>query len=169
MDPQRKDYLNKVDFKKAQKNISQLLFPYAGNYTVMGTSYLGLEPGDIVFFNYLKTSRGMVRKSSMVNRLGIVVSSDRTGGAGTFRSTRQNLLLNLFILDGLTNSFFDVVVNTLYLKRVKCDYRQHPRKLNAFLKKQNFRTLDTKFIGAVNKVIINIEKFKAEKAKEEEA
>lgn len=132
---------------------------------LIGTSYVGLEPGDIILFNYLKVNdpgsgRPVVLPSKATpTRLGIVVTSNRTS-TGHFLSTNNNVLLNIFLLDTLTKSFYKVVVNTLYLDEKRCDYYRKPKFLEGYLKKQNFRTLNINYTRNIRKVIIETKKNK---------
>lgn len=156
------DYKTRKERAEAQKKIEQLLFPYGGSYGLVSTSNLGLEPGDIILLTYLKQDDGTVisNHKSGVERMGIVVSSKRSGEGVTFPSTRNNMLLNVFLIDSLSDSLFKAVVTVLYAKEKRCDYHLRPRVLNSFLKQQNFRTLNLRFVGNLKKVIINIQKFK---------
>lgn len=156
------DYKTRKEKAEAQKKIEQLLFPYEGNYGIVSTSNLGLEPGDIILLTYLKQSDGTVLSNPKlgVERMGIVVSSRRTGEGVTFASTRNNMLLNVFLIDSLSDSLFRAVVNTFYNREKRCDYHLRPQVLNSFLKKENFRTLNLRFVGNLKKVIVNMEKFR---------
>lgn len=149
----------------SQKKVNDLLSPSEDDdidvkaNLLIGTSPIGLEPGDIIVFNYAKmkdpkSGREIIVPSNLSPvRIGIVVTSLRTS-TGTFLSTRNNTLLNVFLLDSLTKSFYKVVVNTLYLEEKKCDYYTRPRLLEGFLKKSNFRTLNVTYVKNIRKVII---------------
>ena len=132
---------------------------------LIGTSYAGLEPGDIILFSYLKVTDPGSGKEVVLppratpTRLGIVVTSERTN-TGHFLSTKNNILLNVFLLDTLSKSFYKVVVNTLYLDEKRCDYHKRPRLLKGYLKKENFRTLNTAYTRNIRKVIIETKKNK---------
>jgi len=156
------DFKTKKEREANQKKIEQLLFPYQGNYGIVSTSNLGLEPGDIILLTYLKKDDGTTisHHKSGVERMGIVVSSRRTGGGVTFPSTKLNMLLNVFLIDSLSDSLFRAVVKTFYAKEKRCDYHARPRVLQSFLKKENFRTLNLRWVGNLKKVTINIEKFR---------
>lgn len=155
---------------ESQKRIFNLLFPFEGNYNIVTTSNLGLEPGDIILFTYLKKEDGtaILNYKSGVERMGIVVSSKRSGEGVTFPSTRLNMLLNVFLIDSLSDSLFRAVVQTLYGKEKRCDYHLKPKMLDGFLKKQNFRTFNLRWVGGLKKVVINVEKYKQSKANEED-
>lgn len=132
---------------------------------LISTSHLGLEPGDIIIFNYNLVFDPTTQKYNHLpsfltpTRMGIIVTSERTD-TGNFISTRNNSLLNVFLLDSLSKSFYKIVVNTLYLDEIRCDYYRHPAILNAFLKKENFRTLNVKYLKNIRKVIIKVEKIR---------
>ena len=107
------------------------------------TSYLGLRPGDLVEFKY----QGGLRN-------GLVVSSRRTSD-GMFLSGRNNTLLNIVLLPGLSEAMFSLMVNNLYSNESACTYYS-PKIIGAFLGKQNFRTFNvSKMRGLVRVSIIN--------------
>lgn len=106
-------------------------------------SYAGIKPGDIVSFTYEQSSR-----------LGLVVKSQRTS-TGYFLSTRNNTLLNVFLLDSISSGLFSLLVNNLYKDRVRCSYMDAPRILGAFLGKDNFRTFNVARIENLFSLLIN--------------
>lgn len=101
------------------------------------TSFLGLKPGDLIFFDYQGTP----------SRLGLVVKSKRTN-SGYFLSSRNNTLLNVFLLDSINNGIFDVMINILYKDRNRCTYKNTPRILGSLLG-NNFRTFNVSKISNI--------------------
>lgn len=113
------------------------------SYRMAQTSYLGLRPGDLVEFKY----QGGLRN-------GLVVSSRRTSD-GMFLSGRNNTLLNIVLLPGLSEAMFSLMVNNLYSNESACTYYS-PKIIGAFLGKQNFRTFNvSKMRGLIKVSIIN--------------
>lgn len=105
-------------------------------------SFLGLNPGDIIWFSY-----------DGIGRAGLVVSSRRTN-SGYFLSTRNNVLLNVFLLETLSDSMTELMVNNLYKNENVCDY--HSKNIvGAFLGKDNFRTFNVSRVKNLTSVIIN--------------
>ena len=119
--------------------LQNLLSEY--RFTVAETSYLGLRPGDLIQITY---------EGSL--RYGLVVSSKRTAG-GIFLSTRNNTLLNVVLLPGLSEAMFSLMINNLYNNEVACNYRS-PAIIGAFLGKQNFRTFNIAKVRDILKVNI---------------
>lgn len=112
------------------------------NTILIKKSFLGLNPGDIIWFNY--DGQG---------RAGLVVSSRRTN-SGYFLSTRNNVLLNVFLIDSLSESMTQLMVNNLYKNENVCDY--HSKNIvGAFLGKDNFRTFNVSKVKNLTSVIIN--------------
>jgi len=140
------------------KAIERMLFPYEGNYGITNWSYLGVRPGELVIFEYIKLS-DEGGQSMVGTRLGIVVASQRTS-SGLFISTRSNNLMNVFLLDQLSEDLFSLVVNNLYNKEYRCTYKRAPKVLAAFMGKKNFRTLNVRYLKSFRKININIDKFK---------
>ena len=71
------------------------------------TSFLGLKPGDLVQFSYQKgASRGFYS--------GLVVASKKTGAGCIRLSTRNNTLINIITVDGLSQTSFNFMINRLY-------------------------------------------------------
>lgn len=117
---------------------------------VTETSYNALMAGDVVSFNYQGSQR-----------FGFVVKSRRTDYSGMFLSTRNNVLLNVFLLDSISTSNCRLIINTLYRNRIRATYKNSPKILSVFLGKQNFRTFNTSFISDVRTyLIINIDKLR---------
>tara|TARA_R110002126_G_scaffold84465_21_gene205278 strand:- start:1012 stop:1404 length:393 start_codon:yes stop_codon:yes gene_type:complete len=123
--------------KEASRQLSDL------KYRVTENSYLGLQPGDLIQFDYVSSSR-----------LGLVVSSKRTS-RGYFLSTQNNTLLNIVEVDGLTGGMFSLMINNLYKNRVACNYYS-PRIIGMFLGDDNFKTFN---IAKVHNILeVNIGK-----------
>ena len=141
--------------RSQEEEIEKILFPYEGNYGITSWSYLGVRPGDLVIFQY----SGPSDQPTFGTRLGIVVASRRTS-SGLFISTRSNNLMNVFLLDQLSENLFSLVVNNLYNKEYRCTYRRAPKVLAAFMGKKNFRTLNVRYLKSFRKININIGKFK---------
>ena len=99
-------------------------------YSLRETSYLGLRPGDLIQITYNGSSRQ-----------GLVVSSKRTS-SGLFVSSRFNALLNVVLLDSISEGMFSLMVNNLYKNSNACNYNS-PNIIGAFLGKKNFRTFNT--------------------------
>jgi|TARA_S200002703_G_C3786350_1_gene242473 hypothetical protein len=99
------------------------------DYTLRETSYLGVRPGDILEFTYNGSAR-----------TGLVVRSKRTG-TGVFLSKRYNRLLNIILVETLSDAMFTLMVNNLYKNSTACSYHS-PKILSLFLGKTNFRTFD---------------------------
>lgn len=112
-----------------QMEPEKYLQPYSGRIKLLRTSYLGVQPGDLIFFNYSDGSK----------RFGLVVSSSRTS-SGIFLSTRNNTLMNVFQIEGLSDAMFDIVVNNLYKNVEVCSY-YNKRMLRVFFK-EDFRTFN---------------------------
>lgn len=112
-------------------------------YRLHSTSYLGLQPGDLIEFKY----QGSLRN-------GLVVASKRTTD-GMFLSNLNNTLLNVVLVSELSEVMFSLMVNNLYKNRTACNYYS-PKIIGAFLGRQNFRTLNVaKIRGLVKLNIIN--------------
>lgn len=111
-------------------------------YSFSETSYLGLRPGDLIQVTYEGSTR-----------YGLIVSSRRTND-GMFLSTRNNTLINLVLVQGLSQAMFSLMVNNLYSNRNACNYYS-PNILGAFLGKRNFRTLNIAKMKDILKVVIN--------------
>ena len=111
-------------------------------YSLRETSYLGLRPGDLIQISY----NGSFRQ-------GLVVSSKRTS-SGMFVSSRLNALLNIVLLDSISEGMFSLMVNNLYKNSNACNYNS-PNIIGAFLGKKNFRTFNTSYINNILKVEIN--------------
>ena len=122
--------------------LDNFLVPYKDRMSVHETSWMGLQPGDLVQFYYID---GGVR-------FGLVVSSRRTS-SGIFLSTRNNTLLNIVEIESLTDSMFSLMINNLYQNRDACNYYSR-RVLGAFLGKDNFRTFNVAKLTNVTKVSI---------------
>ena len=112
--------------------------PYDGRIRVKRVAFLSLRPGDLVLHNYTYENK----KGRIVSgrRFGIVLSSKRTRN-GHFLSTQNNTLLNLLLLESISEQLFTSVVNILYKNRKKCEYWT-PAILQAFFGKENLRTFD---------------------------
>jgi hypothetical protein len=112
-------------------------------YRLHSTSYLGLQPGDLIEFKY----QGSLRN-------GLVVTSKRTSD-GMFLSNLNNTLLNVVLVSELSEVMFSLMVNNLYKNKIACNYYS-PKIIGAFLGRQNFRTLNVaKIRGLVKLNIIN--------------
>lgn len=109
-----------------------------------GASHLGLLPGDIVAFIY---ADGTIR-------VGLVASSLRAP-KGQFLSTRNNLLLNIFLLHNVSEPMIDIILKTLYLDRVRCTYKDTPKILGIFFPKNSFRTFNTAKIKNLQEILIS--------------
>jgi len=125
-------------------NLQEIMLEYDGEVSIRESSYLGVQPGDLILFSY-----------EGVNRLGLVTKSKRAV-RGLFLSSRNNLLMNIYLLDSITQSMFVLVVNNLYKNRIRCTYKNTPRILSAFLGKNNFRTFNV--AKTSNIMFININK-----------
>jgi hypothetical protein len=110
-------------------------------YRLASTSYLGLKPGDLISFSYQGDSR-----------YGLIVSSKRTSD-GMFLSTRNNTLINVVMITGLSDGMFSLMINNLYENEIACNYHS-PRIIGAFLGKQNFRTLNVSKIRRLIRIDI---------------
>ena len=111
------------------------------SYRLSESSYLGLRPGDLIHLTY---------EGSL--RYGLVVSSRRTTD-GMFLSTRNNTLINIVMVQGLSEAMFSLMVNNLYSNQVACNYYS-PAIIGAFLGKKNFRTLNVAKMRDILKVTI---------------
>ncbi len=123
--------------------IEELILEGEFNLNLTRTSYNGIRPGDVISFSYQNASR-----------LGLVVKSKRTS-SGLFLSTRNNTLLNVFLLDSISSSLFSLLVNNLYKDRVRCTYIDAPKILGSFLGKDNFRTFNVAKIDNFFSLLIN--------------
>jgi len=112
------------------------------NLTAKETSYLGLRPGDIIQFRYPST------------RLGVVVASARTS-SGIFLSPRNNLLMNVILLDRLSEGLFSVIVNNLYNNDYVSNYTNMPI-ITGFTKSDSFRTFKVGSMSDIIKLDIDI-------------
>ena len=124
------------------KILQELSSFYGLRATGREVSYYGAKAGDIIMFSYIDS----------IPRLGLVVKSDRAPN-GTFLSTRNNYLINVVLLDSISASMLNMLVNTLYKNRVRCSYKGCLRIIGAFVGKDSFRT----FKLARMKDIINLE------------
>jgi len=113
-----------------------------GNYSVRETSYLGLVAGDLIQLTYAGGSY----------RFGLVVASRRTSN-GMFLSTQNNRLLNVVLLDTISEAMFSMMVNNLYRNQSACNYH-NKRIIGAFLGKDNFRTFNISKVTDILKIEI---------------
>lgn len=128
------------------------------NLKVVETAVAGVMAGDVVSFNYQGSER-----------LGLVVKSRRTDFSGSFRSTRGNTLLNVFLLNSITNADCRLIINTLYRNRIRSTYVNSPKILSAFLGKENFRTFNVGLIADIRLyLIIDMDKVNKEPEEPEE-
>lgn len=127
------------------------------NLEVVETAIYGVMAGDVISFNYAGS-----------NRIGFIVKSRRSDFNGTFVSTRGNTLLNVFLLDSISNSNCRLMINTLYKDRIRSTYVKTPNILGAFLGVKNFRTFNVSLISDVKLYIININIIKEELENEED-
>lgn len=128
------------------------------NLKVVETAVAGVMAGDVVSFNYQGSER-----------LGLVVKSRRTDFSGSFRSTRGNTLLNVFLLNSITNADCRLIINTLYRNRIRSTYVNSPKILSAFLGKENFRTFNVGLIEDIRLyLIIDMDKVNKEPEEPEE-
>ncbi len=125
-------------------DIEDYLVEYSENLEIVETSFLGLKPGDLITFDYKDGS----------TRSGLVVRSKRTS-SGYFLSSRNNTLLNIFLVESITSGMFDLMINNLYRNRLSCTYKHTPRILGAFLGKNNFRTFNIAGIQNIRQILIN--------------
>lgn len=126
------------------KILQYLSESYQDRLFLRGTPSLGLFPGDILRFNY----------SDGTERLGLVVKSKRAPN-GKFLSSRNNLLLNIFLLEDISLPMLDVIVNTLYRDKNRCSYSNSPKILGAFFTRDSFRTFNLKKVSRIYKIEIN--------------
>lgn len=128
------------------------------NLKVVETAVAGVMAGDVVSFNYQGSER-----------LGLVVKSRRTDFSGSFKSTRGNTLLNVFLLNSITNADCRLIINTLYRNRIRSTYVNSPKILSAFLGKENFRTFNVGLIADIRLyLIIDMDKVNKEPEEPEE-
>lgn len=128
------------------------------NLKVIETAVAGVMAGDVVSFNYQGSER-----------LGLVVKSRRTDFSGSFKSTRGNTLLNVFLLNSITNADCRLIINTLYRNRIRSTYVNSPKILSAFLGKENFRTFNVGLIEDIRLyLIIDMDKVNKEPEEPEE-
>lgn len=113
--------------KKLESKITDLLEGF--DFILKGVSYLALNPGDIIYFNYEGTTR-----------FGLVVASAKAS-RGMFLSTQNNTLINVVELSRLTTTMFSLMVDNIYKNRVVCKYKS-PALLGVFLGKDNFKTFN---------------------------
>jgi hypothetical protein len=114
------------------------------------TSWLSVKAGDLVKFRYAVDPPGETR-------VGLVTRSKRTNN-GYFLSTRANTLLNIYLLDSITNTMMYLIIKNLYRNRIACTYKNVPRKLSMFLGKNAFRTFNVAYIKNFNQVDIKKDK-----------
>ncbi len=112
-----------------------------GNYSVRETSYLGLVAGDLIQISYGGSYR-----------FGLVVASRRTS-TGLFLSSQNNRLLNVVLLDTISEAMFSLMVNNLYRNQSACNYH-NKRIIGAFLGKDNFRTFNVSKVTDILKIEI---------------
>lgn len=124
--------------------LENYLLEYSDNLRIVETSFLGLKPGDLITFNY----------KDGTERSGLVVRSKRTS-TGYFLSSRNNTLLNIFLVESITSGMFDLMINNLYRNRLSCTYKHTPRILGIFLGKNNFRTFNVRGIANIKQILIN--------------
>jgi hypothetical protein len=122
--------------------LGEFILENPGLVSFRKVSYFGLRPGDIIGFVYQDESR-----------FGIIVSSQRTS-SGLFLSTQLNTLLNIFLLESLSEDKFRVVINSLYKNRSRCSYWGSPTILGAIFGKENFRTFDVSKIKHLHEIKI---------------
>jgi hypothetical protein len=125
-------------------DLENYLLEYSDDLRIVETSFYGLKPGDLISFDYKDGS----------SRSGLVVRSKRTS-SGYFLSSRNNTLLNIFLVESITSGMFDLMINNLYRNRLSCTYKNTPRILGIFLGKNNFRTFNVAGIQNIRQILIN--------------
>lgn len=123
-------------------DLNSYLFENEKDLTVYETSFLGLSPGELIFFDYEGSSR-----------FGLVVKSKRTS-SGMFLSSKNNTLLNVFLMDSISNPMFGVMINTLYRDKVRCTYTNTPKILGTILG-NSFRTFNVAKIKNILRINID--------------
>tara|TARA_R110000782_G_scaffold184388_2_gene274675 strand:+ start:35876 stop:36316 length:441 start_codon:yes stop_codon:yes gene_type:complete len=131
---------------------SQYLHQYSGKFSLRQVSPLSVRPGDLIHFEYPMPPE--TKATYPWNRFGLVVRSKRTS-SGHFLSTQNNTLLNVVVLETVTEQMFASMVNTLYKNRKACDYYS-PAIIGSFLGKENFRTFDIALTSRVVSVEIKL-------------
>lgn len=115
--------------------------PYQRRTTTAWGNHL---PGDILLFNYDK-----------VDRICLVVSSKR-GPLGKFISTRNNPLINCFILNlSLPSSV--VLFKILFKNRVACRYKTVPKLLFHAIGENKFKTFNLNKINNLTELYLNVQ------------
>jgi hypothetical protein len=125
--------------RRVSQELTESLYGFSSKF--VETSYLGLRPGDLIQLTYDKSLR-----------YGIVVASRRTTD-GMFLSSRNNTLVNVVLVNGLSEAMFSLMVYNLYNNEIACNYYS-PKIIGAFLGKQNFRTFNVAKMRDILKVVI---------------
>jgi len=144
---------------KLKDKVENLLSDFNGKYYWLETSKLGLKPADIILFDYEGSKR-----------FGLIVSSSKAP-LGMRLSTRLNVLLNVFLIDSLTDSMFFLTLDNLYGKESRCTYERAPTIISSFISKDRFRTFILKKASDIKKIIMSraqIEQVKQQRQKEQE-
>ena len=117
-----------------------------------------IEPGGILFFRYYlpPTQAGprgaQPRPGSHQQRVVLVVRNRRTS-SGVFTSTRNNVLLSCFRLEGNSELITNTIVENLYKKRRRASYwGKIKTSLIKILGKGNYRTYNTQNMKQTHKV-----------------
>lgn len=109
----------------------------------LSTSYM--QPGEVLFFIY-----------EGEDVVVLVVSSDR--GHGTFVSTRRNLLMTCFKLEG-SQVILRQIIRKLYKRRRISNYHNIKSGLSSLLGKTAFRTYMVRKIQGLHTINFNRDEF----------
>jgi len=90
-----------------------------------------LRPGDLIQFGYW--SNGQQK-----NYQGIVVSTRRSGGKGYRMTLQGDTILQVLIIEGLSDEVFQFVINTLYKNRTLSRYLSLKKRSSEADKKINY-------------------------------
>jgi hypothetical protein len=128
---------------EATEKITNALMEEGKDISLRETSFLGLQPGDIISFLY----------DGGAPRLGIVVRS-RRAQRGYFLSAKNNTLLNVYLIDSITDMMLRLTVSILYRNRIACTYKNTPKRLGVMLGAMNFRTFNASKISDILSITI---------------
>jgi len=128
--------------RTVKNDIEEALIEY--NHESVETSWLGLQPGDLITFDY---ADGTIR-------FGLVVRSRKAPRGTRFSPTTLNFLVNVFIATSITPSMFNIVINTLYRNRVRSTYKNTPKILSVFFGASNFRTFNAAKMENIRQIMI---------------
>ena len=121
---------------------------------LVSTSYLGVDPGDIVVVSYPRKDRAN-RRGKNLTRLGIIMSSSRSNG-GVRLSSKLNTLLNFVDVEGISDEEFLGIIDRLYTKDLKPIVSEFEYAVNGSV--GDFKTFNVLEISGTGVFKLNLQK-----------